>query len=87
MPRRKRNKREVDRLIKAVKGNRWGQRNSTMVLLAFRHGLRAAELVLEHALLHVLKLKNGSPASGAHHSQGGASKRCYNVLVKLLASI
>ena len=42
-----------------------------MVLVTFRHGLRAAELVdlrweqidLEHALLHVRKLKNGSPAT------------------------
>ena len=36
-----------------------------MVLMAFRHGLRASELVddLEHALLHVRKLKNGSPAT------------------------
>ena len=42
-----------------------------MVLIAFRHGLRASELVdlrwdqvdLEHALLHVRKLKNGSPAT------------------------
>jgi pimeloyl-ACP methyl ester carboxylesterase len=42
-----------------------------MVLIAFRHGLRASELVdlrweqidLEHALLHVRRLKNGSPAT------------------------
>ena len=37
--------REVERLIEAVKGNRWGPRDATMVLLAHRHGLRAAELV------------------------------------------
>jgi integrase len=42
-----------------------------MVLIAFRHGLRASELVdlhwdqvdLEHALLHVRSLKSGSPAT------------------------
>ena len=42
-----------------------------MVLIAFRHGLRASELVdlrwdqvdLEHALLHVRRVKNGSPAT------------------------
>ena len=42
-----------------------------LVLIAFRHGLRAAELIdlrwdqvdLENALLHVRRLKNGSPAS------------------------
>ena len=63
--------REAGRLIEAVKGNRWGHRDATMVLIAFRHGLRASELVdlrwdqvdLEHALLHVRKLKNGSPAT------------------------
>jgi site-specific recombinase XerD len=37
--------REVDRLVEAVKGNRQGHRDATMVLLAFRHGLRVAELV------------------------------------------
>ena len=37
--------REVEKLIEATKDNRWGHRDSTMVLLAFRHGLRASELV------------------------------------------
>jgi type 1 fimbriae regulatory protein FimB/type 1 fimbriae regulatory protein FimE len=37
--------REVERLIEAVKGNRWRHRDATMVLIAFRHGLRASELV------------------------------------------
>ena len=63
--------REVGRLIEAAKGNRWGYRDTTMVLVAFRHGLRASELVdlrweqvdLANALLHVRKLKNGSPAT------------------------
>jgi site-specific recombinase XerD len=36
---------EVERLIETVKSNRWGHRDATMVLLACRHGLRAAELV------------------------------------------
>ena len=30
---------EVDRLIDAAKANRWGHRDSTMILVAFRHGL------------------------------------------------
>jgi integrase len=63
--------REVGRLIEAMKGNRWGHRDATMVLMAFRHGLRASELIdlrwdqvaLEHALLHVRRVKNGSPAT------------------------
>src|SRR5262249_30346529 len=36
---------EVERLIKAAKANRHGQWDATMVLPAFRHGLRAAEIV------------------------------------------
>ena len=36
---------EVERLMKAAMRNRWGHRDSTMVLVAYRHGLRAAELV------------------------------------------
>ena len=37
--------REVARLSEAMKGNRWGHPGATMVLIAFRHGLRASELV------------------------------------------
>ena len=33
--------REVEKMIEAAKDNRWGQRDSTMVLLAFRHGLKS----------------------------------------------
>jgi integrase len=63
--------REVERLIEVVKGNRWGHRDASMVLLGYRHGLRAAELVnlrwdqvdLEHALLRVRRVKSGSPAT------------------------
>ncbi|MGB8576655.1 MAG: tyrosine-type recombinase/integrase, partial [Pseudolabrys sp.] len=54
-----------------AKDNRYGHRDATMLLLAFRHGLRAAELVdlrweqvdLENALLHVRRVKQGSPAT------------------------
>jgi integrase len=63
--------REVEKLIDAAKDNRWGHRDATMVLLAFRHGLRAAELVdlrweqvdLENAILHVRRVKQGTPAT------------------------
>jgi integrase len=63
--------REIERLIEAAKDNRWGHRDATMVLLAFRHGLRAAELVdlrweqvnLENAILHVRRVKQGTPAT------------------------
>jgi type 1 fimbriae regulatory protein FimB/type 1 fimbriae regulatory protein FimE len=36
---------EVERLIGAAKDNRQGHRDATMILIAFRHGLRASELV------------------------------------------
>jgi integrase len=43
-PREHLTEREVDKLIETAKGNRWGQRDSTMILMAFRHGLRASEV-------------------------------------------
>src|SRR5215468_12019835 len=62
---------EIKRLIKAAGTNRYGHRDSTMVLLAYRHGLRASELVdlrweqvdLKSAVLHVRRVKQGSPAT------------------------
>jgi integrase len=62
---------EVEALIEAAKGNRHGHRDATMVLLAFRHGLRVAELVaLEWSqvdfttgTLAVRRVKKGTPAT------------------------
>jgi type 1 fimbriae regulatory protein FimB/type 1 fimbriae regulatory protein FimE len=63
---------EVDRLMRAAtKGSRYGQRDATMILVAFRHGLRACEICdLEwsqvefgrSASLHVRRAKNGKPS-------------------------
>jgi integrase len=61
---------EVNRLIGAAGNNRNGHRDATMVLIAYRHGLRAAELValrwdavdFSHGHLHVSRAKNGSPS-------------------------
>jgi integrase len=36
--------REVERLIEAAKSNRYGHRDATMILVAYRHGLRASEV-------------------------------------------
>jgi type 1 fimbriae regulatory protein FimB/type 1 fimbriae regulatory protein FimE len=36
---------EVERLIKATRDNRYGPRGATMILVAYRHGLRTAELI------------------------------------------
>jgi integrase len=35
---------EIDKLIEAAKGNRHGHRDATMILVAYRHGLRASEI-------------------------------------------
>ena len=35
---------EVEKLIKAAEGNRHGHRDATMILVAYRHGLRASEI-------------------------------------------
>jgi integrase len=62
---------EVERLLAATRGNRWGHRDATMILVAYRHGFRAAELVdlrwdqidFEQANLAVRRVKKGSPST------------------------
>lgn len=62
---------EVDRLVEAAKGNRYGHRDATMILIAYRHGLRAAELAdlrwdqieFGSATLHVRRVKRGTPST------------------------
>jgi len=62
---------EVERLIDAAKGNRYGHRDATMVLVAYRHGLRVSELVdlrwdqvdFRTATLHVRRVKRGTPSN------------------------
>lgn len=62
---------EVGRLMNAAKANRWGHRDATMILVAYRHGLRAAELVdlrwdqieFRTANLHVRRVKQGTPST------------------------
>ena len=59
--------REVERLIEAAKQNRSGRRDATAILVAYRHGLRASELValrwddidLATGRLHVRRAKSG----------------------------
>jgi type 1 fimbriae regulatory protein FimB/type 1 fimbriae regulatory protein FimE len=72
---------EVDKLIKAAsRVGRYGHRDSTLILLAYRHGLRVSELValrwdqvdLEQGFLHVSRLKNGVPST---HPLRGAEIR------------
>ena len=62
---------EVEQLLTTAKRNRWGHRNTTMILVAYRHGLRASELVDLHwaqvefrtATLHVRRAKQGTPST------------------------
>jgi site-specific recombinase XerD len=37
---------EVERLLAAANGNRWGHRDATMILVSYRHGLRVSVLAL-----------------------------------------
>ena len=68
---------EVEKLIESArKHGRYGHRDATMILLAYRHGLRASELVdlqwhqieLNTGRLHVRRNKRGTPS--VHPLQG-----------------
>jgi type 1 fimbriae regulatory protein FimB/type 1 fimbriae regulatory protein FimE len=67
-------------LIVAAGSGRYGHRDSTMVLVAYRHGLRAAELValrwdqidFGNGRMHINRVKNGSPSV---HPIGGRELR------------
>src|SRR5260370_42186166 len=62
---------EVEKLIGAAGGNRHGHRDALVALLAYRHGLRAAEGIdlrweqvdFKTASLHVRRVKNGTPST------------------------
>ena len=62
---------EVEKLIEAVRDNRWAHRDATMILVAYRHGFRSSELTdlrwdqidFSHATLAVRRVKAGTPAT------------------------
>ena len=62
---------EVDAMVKAVKQGRWGHRDSTLILMGYRHGLRISELVslrwgqvdFGTGHLHVRRLKGSRPST------------------------
>jgi integrase len=81
---------EVEKLIKVARAGRYGHRDATLILIAYRHGLRASEICdLEWsqvewgraATLHVRRVKNGKPS--AHPLRGDELRalrelrRCY----------
>ena len=61
---------EVEELMVAARRHRYGHRDATMILLAYRHGLRASEVIdlrwdqvdFGRATLHVRRVKQGTPA-------------------------
>jgi type 1 fimbriae regulatory protein FimB/type 1 fimbriae regulatory protein FimE len=71
-PREHLTEREVGKLIEAAKSNRHSARDSAIILVCFRHGLRASELCelqwsdieFESATLHLRRAKGGQ--TGTH---------------------
>lgn len=76
---------EVKKLIAVARKNRYGHRDATMILVAFRHGLRASELCqlrwdqydLKRGTLHVNRIKNGIESV---HPVGGEELRALRKL-------
>jgi site-specific recombinase XerD len=78
---------EVERLIAAAKkrGRRYGLRDATMILVAFRHGLRVSELCaltwdqvdFSQGMMHVRRIKNGI---GSVQQIGGEEMRMLRAL-------
>ena len=62
---------EVERLMEVARKNRWGHRDATMIMTAYLHGFRPAELVdlqwqqieFASAALHVRRVKRGTPST------------------------
>jgi integrase len=84
-PREYLTERELERLMDAARGNRWGHRDATAILIAYRHGLRASELVelrwddvdFTTGKLHVRRAKGGMTSV---HPLGGKELRALRKL-------
>lgn len=76
---------EIGKLIDAARKNRRGHRDATMILVAFRHRLRASEVCelkweqfdMKQGTVHVNRLKNGIPSV---HPIGGTELRALRKL-------
>src|SRR5262245_18873983 len=84
-PREYLTEREVDKLMDAARDNRWGHRDATAILVVYRHGLRASELValrwddidFRTGKLHVRRSKRGLASV---HPLGGKELRALRKL-------
>ena len=73
-------KKEIESLIEAAKANRYGLRDSTMILIGYRHGMRVSELCslqwtdvsFEDATIHIRRRKAGN--AGSHPLRGDESR-------------
>jgi type 1 fimbriae regulatory protein FimB/type 1 fimbriae regulatory protein FimE len=87
-PREHLTEREIEKLIVAAKGNRYGQRDATMLLICFRHGLRASELCelqwadieFETATLHIRRAKKPTRAPRSQ-SRAQSVPACFCVTI------
>jgi integrase len=78
---------EVERLIKAAKCHRHGDRDSLMIFMAYRHGLRASEVAdlrweqidFKTAHLHVRRVKGGLPST----SRATRSGFCAGIIARV----
>jgi type 1 fimbriae regulatory protein FimB/type 1 fimbriae regulatory protein FimE len=76
---------EIDALMAGARQNRYGHRDATLILVAFRHGLRPSEAVdlrweqldFTRAVLHVRRSKSGTPSV---HPLSGAEMRAFRRL-------
>src|SRR5262245_12321005 len=88
-PREYLTEREVEKLMDAARDKRWGHRDATAILLAYRHGLRAGELVAlrwddidwRTGKLHVRRSKGGMTSV---HPIGGRELRALRRLQRRL---
>jgi integrase len=75
--------REVDLLMEAARQHRWGHRDATAILLTYRHGLRASELValrwddidLTTGRLRIRRSKSGAAKAHAISAQESLALR------------
>lgn len=81
---------EVDTLINAARKNRHGHRDATMILMAYRHGLRASELCelrwdqvhLNEGDLYVKRKKRKNGAGDTTHQLMGDETRALRRMMR-----